>query len=73
MAVLTGGSETTTATAWWKTAIKWICGIEKQVQLTAHQKAQMTSLDEVPFYRTLCSVNALALMAVAVFFCAFFA
>lgn len=53
--------------------IKWICGIEKQLQPTTGQKADMTSLNERPLYRTLCDVNAIALMAVAVFFLAFFA
>jgi len=66
-----------TTPAWWKVAINWICGIEKQLEATPEQKAEMssrqTSLDELPVHRTLCNVNALALMGVAVFFWAFFA
>lgn len=57
--------------------IKWICGIEKQLELTAEQKAEMTSrqtsLDEVPLHQTLCSINVIILVAVAVFFWVFFA
>ena len=72
---LAGQSDTNTP--WWRTVINWICGIEKQLEPTAEQKAEMTykqtSLDEVPLYRRLCDVNAIALMGVAVFFWAFFA
>jgi len=73
----TEGVESETKLAWWKVAISWICGIEKRLQSTDEQKAELTfshtSLDEKPLYRTLCNVNAIALIGVAVFFWAFFA
>jgi len=67
------GDSKTQQSAWWKVVINWVCGIEKTVELTAQQKAQQTSVDEVSFIRTLCNINALVLMAFAVFVCAFFA
>ena len=60
-----------------RVVINWICGIEKPLKPTAYQGAEITSkqtsLDERPVLRTLCNVNALVLMAFAVFVCAFFA
>jgi len=63
----------TKTSAWWRVVVNWICGIEKQLQPSGQLRVDMSSLDEVPFYRTLCGVNAIALMALAVFVCAFFA
>jgi len=77
-AVLGGdGQSETNRVPWWRTAINWVCGIEKTLEVTAEENAEIahrqTSLDEQPLYRTLCNVNAIALTAFAIFIWAFFA
>jgi hypothetical protein len=60
-------------------AFNWICGIEKhpEIELTDEQKAELmahqTSLKEVPWHKTLCNCNAIALMTLAIIFWGFFA
>ena len=63
---------------WYKTAMQWICGIEKHEEhvLTPEEeeaiKRKQTSLEEDPFHKKLCNVNAIVLMTVTVFFWGFF-
>jgi hypothetical protein len=65
---------------WWRIAVNWLCGIEEQPQkpqlteeeLKALEKLQ-TSLDEVPYKRLLCDINAVMLITIAAFVWAFFA
>ena len=62
----------------WKTALQWICGVEKhdEPELTEEEMkaiaAKQNSLHEDPLWNKVSNVNALILMVVAVFFFAFF-
>ncbi|XP_013421876.1 sodium/glucose cotransporter 4 isoform X2 [Lingula anatina] len=66
---------------WYRTAINWICGIEKMVghehDLTAEElenlEAKKNSIHENPTARRFLNVNAIILMTVAAFFWGFFA
>ena len=62
---------------WWRQAFNWICGIEKVPELTDEQKEElnkkMISLEELPLWRHFWNVQAIILMAIAIFFFAFFA
>jgi hypothetical protein len=65
---------------WWRNVINWFCGIEKQDHKEATfseeerkaKDAAMMSIEEKKTWSVLCNVNAVILMTVAVFLCAFF-
>jgi len=62
---------------WYRQAVNWVCGIEKPVELTEQEQRDMEkqhrSLYEVPKWRTITNLNAILLMAVAVFIWGFYA
>lgn len=64
---------------WYKIAVNWICGIEKQTgpQMTDEEKAeaekQNLSIDEDDKWRIVNNVNAIVIIVLTTFLWAFFA
>lgn len=63
---------------WYRTAMMWICGIEKHEEpvMTEEERkafeAKQISLDEDPYWKKIVNINALTLMVVATFIWGFF-
>ena len=64
---------------WYKTAMQWVCGIEKHPELLltpeeeAELKKKQISLHEEPFYKKLCNIQAIMLLTLTTFYWGFFA
>ncbi|XP_078527549.1 sodium/glucose cotransporter 4-like [Lissotriton helveticus] len=64
---------------WWKRTYFWICGISvtPTVKLTkeeqAEQERKLTSIKEIPRWRTVCNINMIILLTINIFLWGYFA
>ncbi|XP_063795653.1 sodium/glucose cotransporter 4 isoform X2 [Pseudophryne corroboree] len=64
--------------SWWKTVYYWFCGLSMQpeVKLSKEEELRlqlkMTSIEEAPFWKRVCDINALLLLSINVFLWAYF-
>ncbi|XP_018408517.1 PREDICTED: sodium/glucose cotransporter 4-like [Nanorana parkeri] len=64
---------------WWKKLCYWFCGISMQpeVQMTEEQKQnlqkKLTSIKEEPFWRNVCNINAVIVLAINIFLWGYYA
>ncbi|XP_066450867.1 sodium/glucose cotransporter 4 isoform X1 [Eleutherodactylus coqui] len=63
---------------WWKRLFFWFCGISTQPEAKISKeeelklKIKMTSIEEKPFWRAVCNINAIILLAINVFLWGYF-
>ncbi|XP_056388443.1 sodium/glucose cotransporter 4 isoform X2 [Hyla sarda] len=69
----------TPKTSWWKKFYFWFCGISTQPEAKMSKEEEMklqrklTSIEEKPFWRAVCNINAVILLAINVFLWGYFA